>query len=313
MSRPFRFGLHFWRLPSGDWAERVRHYEALGFSTITFTDHVVVPQADPLVAAASVSAASATVHAGSLVLDMGLRNPVLVAKAAATIHDMSGGRFELGVGAGYLKANFDAAGVPWPRAAARLARLEESIQIIRSIWVEETMSVSSEHFQLEDVPRALPDPIDMPILVGGGGPKAMALAGRHADIVSLIPRQPNGEWSVPDSLEDSTDDKLAEKVGWVRDAAERAGRDPDVLELNTMVFRTSIGDDVRARREQVAALDSIDPDATIDSSLYLTGTVTEVHDRLLARRDRCGVSYYSFFDPGDDQVEVLADVLRTLA
>src|SRR5262245_65541841 len=111
MTFPFRFGLHFWELPAGDWRTRVRRYEALGFSSITFTDHLVVPQWEPMAALAAVAAVTEQIRVGTLVLDNGLRNPVLTAKAAATLHRLSDGRFELGLGAGYVAANLDRKGV----------------------------------------------------------------------------------------------------------------------------------------------------------------------------------------------------------
>src|SRR5580704_12101980 len=128
--RPFRFGLHLWELPTHDWAARVRRYEELGFSTITLTDHVVVPQWEPLTGLAAVAAVTEHLRVGSLVLDMGLRNPVLVAQAAATLERLSGGRLELGLGAGYVAQNFAAAGARFPAASDRIDRLDESIRLL---------------------------------------------------------------------------------------------------------------------------------------------------------------------------------------
>jgi alkanesulfonate monooxygenase SsuD/methylene tetrahydromethanopterin reductase-like flavin-dependent oxidoreductase (luciferase family) len=115
--RPFRFGLHFWELPIDGWPERVQRYEQFGFSTITFTDHVVFPQWEPLTALAAIAAVTDRIGLGTLVLDLALRNPVVTAKAAATVERISGGRLELGMGAGYVKANFAAPGVPFDRAS----------------------------------------------------------------------------------------------------------------------------------------------------------------------------------------------------
>ena len=134
MAVTFPFGLHFWELPLGDWRARVRRYDALGFSSITFTDHLVVPQWEPIAALAAVAGVTERIRVGTLVVDNGLRNPVLTAKAAATIDRLSGGRFELGLGAGYVAANFRAAGVSFARASQRLDQLEESIELMRRLW-----------------------------------------------------------------------------------------------------------------------------------------------------------------------------------
>lgn len=313
MARSFRFGVHLWKLDE-DWLAQVRRVEALGFSTITFTDHVVVPQLDPLVAASSVGAATTTLRTGSLVLDLGLRNPVLVAKAAASVHRLTGGRFELGVGAGYVEANFSAVGLPFPPGADRIARLEEAVGIIRSCWSEETTTAHGRFFDVVDAPRSLDEAVRLPILVGGGGPKAMGVAGRCADIVSMIPRQATGTWSIADSLADSTDERMTEKAAWARAAATAAGRDADELELNTMVMATAITDGSAAARAAVAEQQGVAPEATLDSSLFLVGSPAEVRDRLLARRERYGLTYYSLFDPGDDQLErIAAELIEPLA
>ena len=307
MAVAFRFGLHFWQLPLGDWRARVRRYEALGFSSVTFTDHVVVPQWEPLTALAAVAGVTERIHVGTLVLDNGLRTPVLTAKAAATIDRLSGGRLELGLGAGYVAANFAAAGVPFARASERLAQLEESIALMRRLWRDEKTTFAGRYYQVTDSPRVAPEPVSPTLLVGGGGRRAMRLAGRVADIASMIPRQDTGEWSVRASLADSTLDRMAEKPAWVREGAAAAGRDPAAIELNTMVFGLAVGADAAARWDGLARDNGVAVSDLRDSTLFLTGTGPEVRDRLLEYRDRIGLTYFSLFDPGDDQVEYLAE------
>jgi probable F420-dependent oxidoreductase len=307
MAAAFRFGLHFWQLPLGDWRSRVRRYESLGFSSITFTDHVVVPQWEPIAALAAVAAVTERIHVGTLVLDNGLRNPVLTAKAAATIDRLSGGRLELGLGAGYVAANFAAAGIPFARASARLDQLEESIALIRRLWKDEKTTFHGAYYQVTDSPRVAPEPVAPRLLVGGGGPRTMRLAGRVADIASMIPRQASGEWSVQASLADSTMDRIIEKAAWVREGARAAGRDPAAIELNTMVFGLAVGADPAARRDALARDNGVAVSDLRDSSLFLSGTGPEVRERLLEYRDRAGLTYFSLFDPGDEQIEYLAE------
>lgn len=307
MAAPFRFGLHFWQLPLGDWRQRVRHYEALGFSTITFTDHVVVPQWEPIAALAAVAAVTERIHVGSLVLDNALRQPVLTAKAAATISILSGGRLELGLGAGYLAANFAAAGVPFASAGDRLSQLEESITLMRRLWQDERTTFAGRFYHVNDAPRVAPEPVAPTLLVGGGGPRAMHLAGRVADIASMIPRQDTGEWSIAASVADSTLERMAEKAAWVRAGAEAAGRDSNAIELNTMMFGLAVGPDAAARRERLAREYGIAAADLRDSSLFLTGDGPEIRERLLTYREHVGLSYFSWFDPGDDQIAYLAE------
>ena len=305
--RPFRFGLHFWELPATDWASRARHYEDLGFSTLTLTDHLVVPQWEPLAGLGALAAATERVDVGSLVLDMGLRDPVLTAKAAATIERVSGGRLELGLGAGYVAANFTAAGARFATAGDRVDRLEESILVMRQLWEQPSTNWQGRYFQIVDSPMVAAEPVSPHVLVGGGGQRVMRLGGRVADTVSMIARQTSGQWSVVDSLADSTIDRMAEKAAWVRGGAADAGRDPLDVELHTMVATTVVGDDPEEAIERRLAADGITPTGAADSTLYLCGDGGHVRSQLERWRAEAGISYVSFFDPGDEQIEWLAE------
>jgi probable F420-dependent oxidoreductase len=302
-----RFGLHFWDLPTASWIDRVRRFEQLGFSSITFTDHQVVPQWEPIAALSAVAAVTDSIKLGTLVLDMGLRNPVLTAKAAATLEVLSHSRLELGLGAGYVAQNFAATGVPFEGAGDRIARLEESLVLMRRLWSEASTTMHGRFFDVSDAPMALGEPVTPRVLIGGGGPKMMKFGGRAADIVSMIPRQTTGEWSVQASLADSTRERMAEKARWVREGAEEAGRDPSDVELHTMVVRTIVGDDVG----EALAKESADTDVPVtsmeDSSLYLTGSGPQIRDRLRDWQAQTGLSYIAIFDPGEDQIEYLAE------
>ncbi len=305
--RPFRFGLHFWKLPTDDWVERVRSYQALGFSTITFTDHLVVPQWEPLTALGAIAGVTERIRLGTLVLDMGVRDPVIVAKAAATLEQVSGGRLELGLGAGYVARNFAAAGVPFLAASERIDKLEESIVLLRRLWTESSTTMRGRFYDVVEAPMVAATPVAPKLLVGGGGPKIMHLAGRVADIVSMIPRQPSGDWSVADSLSDSTLACMAQKARWVSAGAESAGRDPDTVELHTMVARTVIGDDIEATLAEEASANGATPEQLADSTLFLLGTGGEARDRLCSWREGTGISYVSFFEPGEEQIVRLAE------
>lgn len=301
-----RIGLHFWELPAASWIDRVRRFEQLGFSSVTFTDHQVVPQWEPTAALAAVAAVTESIRLGTLVLDMALRNPVLTAKAAATLEVLSGNRLELGLGAGYVAQNFAASGVPFERAGDRIARLEEALSLMRRLWSEPSTTFHGRFFDVADAPMMLGEPVAPTVLIGGGGPKMMHLGGRAADIVSMIPRQDTGAWSVETSLADSTPERMAEKARWVREGAEDAGRDPSAVELHTMVVRTIVGDDV----DDAIAKESADTGVSVatmrDSSLYLVGSGSEVRDRLRTWQAQSGLTYVSIFDPGEDQIEYLA-------
>ena len=308
-TRGVRFGLHFWALPKESWTERVHRYEELGFSSITFTDHQVVSQWEPIAALAAVAPVTTSVAIGTLVLDMGLRNPVLTAKAAATLELLSGGRLELGLGAGYVARNFTATGLPFASAGERIGRLEEALRLMRRLWAEPFTSMRGRYFDVTDVPMAVDEPVCPKILIGGGGPKLLHLGGREADIVSIIPRQDTGEWSVGGSLADSTTARMTEKAAWVRAGAEGVGRDPAGIELHTMVVRTIVADDVDGALSLEAAKTGVAPSVLRDSTLYLVGTGTELRDRVERWRREVGITYVSLFDPGEEQIERIAEEL----
>jgi len=314
VTRPFRFGLHLWELPVDGWRDRVRRYEELGFSTVTMTDHVVVPQWEPIAGLSAVAAVTDRLRVGPLVLDMGLRDPVLVAKAAATVDRLSAGRLELGVGAGYVAANFGAAGQPFEPAADRVSRLEEAVELMRQLWANPSTTFRGRFYDVTDSPMAASAPVRPHLLVGGGGRRVMRFAGRVADTVSMIARQTSGEWSVADSLADSTVDRMAEKAAWIREGAVAAGRDPSSVELHTMVARVVVGDDPGEAVRQAMTDDGVDTKAAEGSTLYLCGTADQVRERLQQWRAEAGITYVSLFDPGDDQIEWLAEqVVRPLA
>ncbi len=314
MGRPFRIGLHFWELPLHGWQERVQRYERLGFSTITFTDHLVVPQWEPLSALSAVAAVTDRIGLGTLVLDTGLRNPVVTAKAAATVERISGGRLELGLGAGYVRANFDAAGVSFDRGTDRVARLEEAVSLMRRLWTEPSTTMEGRYYSVTDSPMVSPEAVRPRILIGGGGRSMMHLAGRVADTVSMIPTQTTGAWSVADSVPDSTLSRMKEKAIWVGAGAAEAGRDPDAVELGTMVAQTIVGDRPGAAIAQETEASGLTPAELLDSTLYLCGTAGEVCDQLRYWRDETGISYVSLFDPGEEQITYLGErVLPTLA
>ncbi len=302
----FRFGLHFWTLPTDSWVERVRRYEELGFSSITFTDHQVVAQWEPMAAVAAVAAVTESIAVGPLVLDMALRNPVLTAKSAATLELVSAGRLELGLGAGYVARNFAVSGVPFERPADRIARLEEALTLMRRLWTEPSTTMHGHFWDVTEAPMVAASPVSPTVLIGGGGRRVMHLGGRTADIISMIPKQDRGDWSVADSLADATVERLVQRAAWVREGAEEAGRDPGQVELHTLVTTVLVGDDVGPAMTRASA-DAGVPAATLaDSTLALMGTGAEVRDRLQEWRSKAGVTYVSLFDPGDEQIEYLA-------
>lgn len=186
--RTFRFGAKGTMASSGrEWADLARCAEDLGYSTFQVADHL----GDQFAAVPAIMAAACateSIEVGPLVAAVDLRNPVMLAKEAATIDLLSDGRFLMGVGAGWSEEDYAIGGIPQASAGIRLDRMVEAVQIMRGFWGEASFSFQGEHYSVAEV-DSVPKPASkIPILIGGGGKKVLTLAARHADIVSINPK-----------------------------------------------------------------------------------------------------------------------------
>ncbi len=310
MTKPFRFGVTAGNLTTGAaWTEQARRIEGMGYSTLFVHDHFVDSGAPaPMVALSFAAAATTTLRVGMLVLGNDYRHPAVVAQDAATLDVMSDGRLEFGLGAGWMTADYDALGLPYDGHGVRIDRLGEALAVVKGAWSDGAFDFSGDHYAITAY-DALPKPAQEPrppILVGGGGPKLLRLAGREADIVGLNPILSAGVIGA-EAARDTIGDATARKIGWVR---EGAGERFDELELQIRYFVAAVTDDARALAEAMAPGFGVSPDEALSSGAVLAGTVDEVCDTLQRRREEWGVSYVVF---GDDQYEQFAPVVARLA
>jgi probable F420-dependent oxidoreductase len=291
MPQPFRFGIQIHDLPVADWRERVRSFEALGYSTIFLPDHFS-DQWEPAAALGAFAGVSETLNVGTLVYDVDYRHPVILAKSSATLHALSGGRHEFGIGAGWMEADYREAGMTYDSAGVRISRLDEALQVIRSMWSQERTSFAGEYYQIDNIAQAapMPDASTPKILIGGGGPRILRLAGRYADIVGINPALPEGRVT-KDTPKDSSPERVLQKIGWVREGAEAAGRDASAIEFNSLTFVVAISDDPKPLREGLAQNTGMTVEQVADCPLFLTGSASELRDRLETRREQTGISY----------------------
>ena len=307
--RRFRFGVQ--STLGNDleqWRDHVKRVESLGYSTVFMPDHFDETVLAPLPALAAVASATDTLRVGTLVLGNDYKHPAVVAKEAATIDVLSGGRVELGIGAGWMRADYDELGLEYDRASIRIERLDEAVQVLKGCWAEGAFSFKGEHYTITDY-DATPGPVQqprIPILVGGGGQKLLTLAGREADIVGINPNLRAGVVSADAAL-DTVGDMTAKKIGWVRDGA---GARFDDIELQIRYFLAAINEDRVAFAEAVAPAFGVSAEEALDSGVACVGTVDEVCDQLQRRRDEWGVSYIVI---GDDSFEAFAPVVERLA
>ena len=193
MPRPFRFAvINETTLPAGEWLAHVRRIEELGYATFLIRDHFVPdffgPQLAPFTALTAAAMATTRLRVGTMVLDNDYRHPVMLAKEAATLDMLSGGRLELGIGAGWLRTEYEQAGMTFDNAGTRIDRLEESLAILKGLFSGAPVHHAGEHYTIDGLasyplPQQRPHP---PILIGGGKRRVLTLAGREADIVGIL-------------------------------------------------------------------------------------------------------------------------------
>ena len=307
--RKFRFGVQTGGATSArEWAEKARKIEDLGYSTLYMPDHFIDTPFAPMVGIAMAAEATDKLRVGTLVLGNDYKHPAVVAKEFATIDVLSDGRVEAGVGAGWMKSDYEALGFPYDSPGTRIERLGEALVILKGAWNDGPFSLDGRHYTLRDY-DGIPKPTQKPrppILVGGGGPRLLRLAGREADIVGINPNLRAGEVS-RDAVHDSIAEMTKQKVEWVR---EGAGGRFDDIELQIRYFMTSITEDRRALADALAPGFGLEPDVALESGMALVGTVDECCDLLTRRREEWGVSYVVL---GDDQYEAFAPVVARLA
>ncbi|MBO0706521.1 MAG: TIGR03621 family F420-dependent LLM class oxidoreductase [Candidatus Dormibacteraeota bacterium] len=295
MTHPFRFGVVTAFARSGDeWADKARRVESLGYSTLVMPDNLQYTL-EPFPALAVAAAATRTLRVGTYVLANDYRNPVLLAKEAATLDLLSGGRLELGLGAGRPDAAGDnrMLGLPFDRGGVRVSRLGESLALIKRLLSGETATASGPHYAASEA-QVTPPPVQKPhppILVAGIGPRLLSLAAREADIVAF-------SWAPTE-----TEEGAAGKVGLVREAA---GSGFDRLELNLNLM--AVADRVPRFISGQMGLDAARL-AAAGSVAAVTGGTDEMCETLLRRRERLGISYLLV---ADELMDPLAPVVERL-
>jgi probable F420-dependent oxidoreductase len=308
--RPFRFGVSVHGSKSrAEWIGIARHAEALGYSTLLIPDHLG-DQLSPIPALVAAADATSTLRVGSLVFDNDFRHPVMLAKEAATLDVLSGGRLELGLGAGWMKPEYERAGIPFKQASVRIERMEEAVQIIKGLFADGPIDFEGQYYTITNL-EGFPKPIQRPhppIHIGGGGQRLLSIAAREAGIIGFIPRaRADGRGQ---DLMDATPEALEQKIAWVREAA---GARFSGLELGVLVAQVITTED----REQaaqfiattLAAGLNVSTDVILQAPYLLIGTVDQICEDLLARRERYGISYISVFE---QSLEVLAPVVARL-
>jgi probable F420-dependent oxidoreductase len=304
----FRFGVQEHHAAgAADWREKARRAESLGYSTLYLPDHFS-DRPGPIAALMAAAAATSTLRIGSLVFDNDYRHPVVLAKEAATLDLLSDGRLDFGLGAGWLKSDYEKAGIPLDSAGTRIERMEEGLKVIKGLWAGSRFSFSGKHYHVSEM-EGTPLPVQKPhppVLLGGGGRRMLTLAGREADIVNINFDLREGQINrhlVRTGLAAATEEKL----GWIQEAA---GGRFDEIELSITIFVTSVTDEREGTASGMGAGFELEGADVLAIPHFLIGTVDEIVEDLLSRRERYGISYVIV---RGEAVESFAPVVEKLA
>lgn len=308
MSRPFRFAVQTSSAPDAKtWRERARKAEDLGYSTLYIPDHLG-DQWGPIVAMTVAAEATEKLNVGTLVFDNDYRHPVLLGKEIATLDLISEGRVEFGLGAGWMRSDYEQAGLPYDPPGVRIERMVEGLAVMKQLWREGTAQMAGEHYRVSAA-QGLPRPASPGgprIVIGGGGRRVLSIAAREADIVGVNPKMAAG-YVGPEVATSSTAPYYRERIGWIREAA---GDRFDDIELQCLTFMVQFTSDRRGTFESVAPLFGLTPEEAAEVPLALAGTVEEMVETLQRRRQEYGFSYIVVHDP---EMEEFAQVVAALA
>ena len=304
---PFKFAVHAQRAESAAaWAALARRAEELGYDALYMPDHLGA-QLSPLAGLGAAAAVTRTLRIGSNVFANDFRHPLILAREAATLDVLSGGRFDFGLGAGWQRSDYRQLGLAYDRPGIRIDRMVEALDIIKRLFAGERVDHVGRFYRLDGA-RLEPRPIQQPhppIFLWGGGPRFLRIAAREADIVGFIP---GFSTSGRPLARQATEAALAGQVAIVREAA---GDRFDRLELKVFVADAGVtGGDQSIGASVAAALKSVAPAMVGGSPYLMDGSTEALHARLLDRRERLGISSYSIRAAS---MEALAPLVESLA
>jgi probable F420-dependent oxidoreductase len=287
-----------------EWRERARRAEGHGYSALYLTDHFDA-QFGPLVASTVAAEATTTLHVGTLVMNNDLRNPVVLAKEISTLGLAAEGRIELGLGAGWLRSDYEESGIAYDLPRLRVDRLAESLALMKALWNEEQVTFEGAHYTVRAA-RCEPRPTKPPrLIVGGGSKRVLTLAAKEADVVNtyIAPGEQHG-----DVISRATFDHFDQCLTWVREAA--GDRFP-LLELQIAPFSVMVVGSRRAAARTATML-GFAGEESLALPILLLGTVDEICEQLLERRQRWGYTNVVVpVDALDDFAPVVARLAGT--
>lgn len=303
---PFRFAVQQASATGAEeWAALARRAESLGYDLLVMPDHLG-NQLSPFAALAAAAAATTGLRISAFVFANDYRHPLMLAREAATLDVLSGGRFEMGMGAGWMTSDYRGLGMTYDPPPRRVDRLEEAIPLVKRLLSGETVTHHGEHYQMERASAGVPtvQKPRPPLAIGGGGPRMLKLAAQEADIVGLVPGFSSRGWTL---FGQATEKATAEKVARIKEAA---GDGFERLEINIWVGSAGLVGKGNSILGSAAAATMGAATAVYGSPYVLYGTLGAVRERLLRRRDELGISYYTI---PSRSMESMAPLVEALA
>jgi len=293
--------------------------EALGFYSIAAEDHFFMtgmgrdanePRLECFTLLAALAPLTQRVRLTQIVAANSYRHPALLAKIISTLHHITGGRVELGLGAGWFREEYDAFGLPYPKPSMRIAQMAEGLQVIKRLWSEDRANFRGEFYQLASAPHA-PKPTPRPrIMLGGGGEKLLRVAAAEADIVNIIPPSggAKGKIVIADALK-FDEGEFRRRVDMLSAQCKEIGRDIAQIELSGMVYvliapTEAEADTLATVSAQMMGIDASNLAAVRTSPSTLVGTPEQIVGEMRRRAHDLGVTYYFCNFLGPDMMEL---------
>lgn len=281
-----------------------RRAEREGFYSVSHNDHFYSPLGSPespqlecFTVLTAIAAVTETIRLAPAVAVAGFRNPALLAKVTTSVDLASRGRFICGIGAGWQGKEYEMHGYPFPPLKERLEQLDETLEILKTMWTDEAPAFSGKHFSVREAwnnPRPVQKPRP-PIMLGGSGTGLLRLAAKHADILNIIPPTGNGKDFVNDPVATVKFDMptMKSRIAKLHEMCREAGRDPGEIELGGLVLVGLSKDPANAGLRETASHLGFPDYATAQASpVALFGTPDEVRRTLAERIADTGVTYY---------------------
>ena len=308
MTKPFRFGVQTQKAADGKaWRDQARKVEDLGYSTLWIPDHFG-EQWGPIASLTAAADATTTLNVGALVFDNDYRHPGILAKEMATVDILSEGRMEFGIGAGWMKSDYEEYGIPYDSPGVRIDRMIEGLAIIKQMWTTGVANHEGTHYRCTNA-QGQPQPVQKPhppVLIGGGGKRMLTYAAKEADIIGFNTTLTAG-YAGPEAAAEATADKFDQRVQWVKEAA---GDRLDSLEFQCWVGFAFVGQSRTDIANMLAPTFGLAPEDALDIPIVMAGSTDEIVEDLQRRRERFGFSYWCV--PGD-AYEAMAPVVAKLA